>query len=473
MRTTNGAFILLTLAVFLALLLPFVVMHGMFMDGMLYAVVAHNAANGFGSFWEPRFSQVGLAGLTIFHEHPPLTFGLQARWFELFGSAYWVERLYAFCTAVITAWLLVLTWRAWSVNIPSLRKQAWWPVLLWIVVPTVHWCYRNNMQENTMGMFTTAAVLFVIMARQRLPWLLHGLAGAMVFLAAMSKGLPGLFPLAAPWLIALAHRENLLRALGWSSWMFLVTAALMGGLLLLPDAKAFLGTYVEHRLLHRIAELPTVEHRLATLEMLFSNMLVPLAIAAVLVFLYRRKAGGAPVPAPTRSAALAMTLVGISGVLPLMLTMVQKSFYMAAALPIMALAVALWSAPALTGLLARLGPAHAVVRVCRWIAVMVLAATGVTTVLVAGDPARDADMLHDVALIGGELPQGARVAVQPSLWNEWNLQGYLMRYHFISLDPHAPMEGYYIGTESPMPAAGKVTPDTRSYHLWWVNGQHE
>jgi hypothetical protein len=37
--------------------------------------------------------------------------------------------------------------------------------------------------------------------------------------------------------------------------------------------------------------------------------------------------------------------IGLSGALPLMLTMVQKSFYMVAALPMIAVGLAVWAAP--------------------------------------------------------------------------------------------------------------------------------
>ena len=48
-------------AVLLGFTLPALVRPGMFMDGLLYLTVAHNLASGFGTFWEPRFSQEGFA----------------------------------------------------------------------------------------------------------------------------------------------------------------------------------------------------------------------------------------------------------------------------------------------------------------------------------------------------------------------------------------------------------------------------
>ena len=197
------AFSWFTIGAAAALLLPVLAMDGMFMDGMLYSAVAHNLANGYGSFWFPRFSEMNVAGLETFHEHPPLIFGLQAIWFEFFGSAFWVERTYSLLMAIITAGLIVLTWRSWMQD-RSEKSLVWLPLLLWIIMPTVHWCYHNNMMETTMAVFTTAAVLFSVKARERMFWPGHLLAGLMVFFAVMAKGIPGLFPIAAPAFIAMA-----------------------------------------------------------------------------------------------------------------------------------------------------------------------------------------------------------------------------------------------------------------------------
>src|SRR5690606_8532374 len=132
--------------VFLALLLPGLARDGMFMDGQLYSAVAHNQANGYGTFWLPRFSEVGVAGMPTFHEHPPLFFGMQAVWFKVFGSAFWVERAYNLVIALGIAVLLGLLWRAWVPGEQGMRT-VWLPLLLWIIVPTVFWSFHNNMIE--------------------------------------------------------------------------------------------------------------------------------------------------------------------------------------------------------------------------------------------------------------------------------------------------------------------------------------
>ncbi|MBN3035929.1 MAG: hypothetical protein JW861_10115 [Bacteroidales bacterium] len=43
-------FVLLTLTLFTGLILPVLIMDGMFMDGVLYTCVARNLAQGYGTF---------------------------------------------------------------------------------------------------------------------------------------------------------------------------------------------------------------------------------------------------------------------------------------------------------------------------------------------------------------------------------------------------------------------------------------
>ena len=432
MDPSRKALVLITAGVCALLLLPGLVREGMFMDGMLYTVVAHNEARGIGTFWQPRFSQLGLANMDTFHEHPPLAFGLQALWFRALGSAFWVERAYALIAALLMVALLLGLWRELTRDAPRLRSLGAWPVLLWGIVPQVFWCVHNNMLENTMGLFTTGALWCALRGMRTGTVTLAVASGLLVFLASFTKGVPGLFPLGAPFLWWLFARQGGVRK---PVLFTLVPAAVLVLVYLLlwqwPEARANLETYVDARLLHRIAAKPTVEHRWQILLDLFHSQLGPLLLAGALVLWSVR---GAPAP-NTRRPALALLAIGLSGVAPMMLTLVQKSFYSVPAFPPIALGLALWSAPALARLLDRLVLRRRLARGLTFAGGAGLAAALVASVALWGRPGRDADMLHDVARIGATVPPGTLISCAPELWEQWNLQGYLLRYHDISMDP--------------------------------------
>jgi hypothetical protein len=84
-----------------------------------------------------------------------------------------------------------------------------------------------------------------------------------------------------------------------------------------------------------------------------------------------------------------------------------------------------------------------------------------------GRPSRDVDMLHDVALIGATVPHGEVVGSPESLWNEWNLQSYLLRYHAISMDSGPTLHAWRNGPGTGDPPGYEHVPiATRSYGLW-------
>lgn len=470
LRNANSAFALLTGAIALGLLLPLLAQQGMFMDGMLYAVVAHNQANGIGTFWEPVFSVRGFAGLTTFHEHPPLTFGLQALWFRVFGDAFWVENLYCLVAVGSTALLIARTWTAVVPPGHTARRLVWLPILFWIVQPTVHWCFQNNMEENTMGLFTTAAVLAVVSGTGRRWLALHLLAGVLVFLAIMSKGPPGLFPLAAPVLWWVATRQGSFgRAMGGSALMFLSVLVCLGSTLLLPGALESLHTYADGRLLHRIAAQPTVHTHFRILLDLFNAVLGPLLLTLILHFLLKHRSAHDPNVSTLHRRAWGLALIGLAGVVPLMLTLVQKSFYMSPALPIIALALALFVAAPLASWMEGLSPSSPWVRVPRVVGIAGIMGAVLAAVLLFGKPSRDADMIADVQRIGTVVPERTLIGLDSDLWLTWNLQCYLMRRHYISCDEGATEHAWYLspqGGAAPAKDMSPAGPPLSGYILW-------
>lgn len=191
-------FWLITFSVLIGLTVPTLIKDGMFMDALLYAGVSHNLSMGIGSFWFPEFSpSYRCAGLSTFQEHPPLVFGIQSVFFKIFGDSMYVERFYTFLIMCISAFLINLLWKEIFKNEGKLKNTGWLPLILWITIPVCFWSYSNNMQENTMGVFTLCAVLFIYKVIQS-PQNKTGtslLAGFFVFLAIMSKGVPGFFPI--------------------------------------------------------------------------------------------------------------------------------------------------------------------------------------------------------------------------------------------------------------------------------------
>src|SRR5215475_1169660 len=134
----------LTVALFAACTIPRLAHRGMFIDGVTYAAIARNLAEGRGSFWAPFYTATLYPR---FHEHPPLGLWLQSLWFRAFGDHLFVERAYAVTAASATALLISVIWRRLTDD-SNARHYDWLPILLWILIPVVSWTVVGNMLET-------------------------------------------------------------------------------------------------------------------------------------------------------------------------------------------------------------------------------------------------------------------------------------------------------------------------------------
>ena len=77
-------------------------------DGLEYATVALNMADGLGTFWKPYLDDTIHP---VFHEHPPLVFWIQSIFFRLFGDGPYFENFYGFWAGLIILGCMALFWQ--------------------------------------------------------------------------------------------------------------------------------------------------------------------------------------------------------------------------------------------------------------------------------------------------------------------------------------------------------------------------
>ena len=99
----SSPFYIIIFGLFLIICAPTLWSKGMFMDGLYYATISRNLAEGTGSFWQLHFTATSYP---IFYEHPPLAMGLQSIFFKIFGDSVYVERFYSLLTFIITGLII-------------------------------------------------------------------------------------------------------------------------------------------------------------------------------------------------------------------------------------------------------------------------------------------------------------------------------------------------------------------------------
>ncbi len=427
-------FWVLTTAIIIVLTLPVLIQDGMFMDAMLYTSVSHNLGLGIGTFWFPQFSNSNIAGLSSFHEQPPLVFGIQSLFYKVLGDSMYVERIYTLLTTCCTALLIIYLWRYCHKNFMKEKKLAWIAVIFWISIPVCFWSYSNNMHENTMGIFTLAAVIFIYQAfqSQRNIYLYLFLCGFSIFLATLSKGIPGFFPITVPVLYWLFTKKiNFTKALVYSIVITIIPLCIYGLLWLYPESNKSLSIYLFQRVLHRISEDPTVGSRFYILGRLFMELIPQLSIVCIVLGIARFKRVRILISERLRESAFFCS-IGLAASAPLMLTMVQKGFYFVPALPFFAIGLAMLIAPVVSRWLTKDKTSPSLRFLS--ITVLLLFASITFTVLQYGKASRNKDLLHDVYAIGNHLGKFKTISIPEALWNQWDLQCYLIRYYNISVE---------------------------------------
>jgi 4-amino-4-deoxy-L-arabinose transferase-like glycosyltransferase len=191
-----------TISVFIIAILPSLIQDGMFIDGVQYATVSKNWANGLGTFWSPYISQnwsqnLYSMGSEVFLENPPLVYAIQGIFFKVFGDGLYTERIYCLFTAILSAFLIVRIWKLVTRRNEALQKLSWLAILFWLSMPIVFRSFQMNVQENTMGIFILASIYFVLKGLEgnKRSYLYAILGGTLIFLSTLCKGLTGLFPL--------------------------------------------------------------------------------------------------------------------------------------------------------------------------------------------------------------------------------------------------------------------------------------
>lgn len=472
-QNSNFPFWITTVAVLIALICPVLIQDGMFMDGQQYAVIAKNLADGLGTFWFPHVHDAWWKeGSPYFLEHPPLIYGIQSIFFKFLGSSMYVERIFSFFTAIVSALLITLIWRQLFKTDISIKRLSWLPVLLWIIVPVCSWSFQNDMHENTMGIFTLLSVLFSLKfihdEKHAFTWIL--LSGIAIFLATLSKGIPGLFPLGVIFIYWLIDRKISFAKAFLYSVVLVVIPALIYVLLMLNDtANESLTFWFTKRLLQRVDEAHVVSNRFYILYKLFMELIPAMALSIMIIIVAKLRKIKIATDKKDLRLIIVFALIGLSASLPIMLTMVQKGFYIVPAYPYFAIALAILIAPLLKEfvLLFNNKTRYKIVLIA---SVVLLASAIVFTSMQIGKTSRDKDMLHDVYMIGEIVPNNTIIQIEKPLYDKYNLIYYLVRHFNISSTIKEGDCQYYLKSKSSdnLPGDGFVKMDiaTKEYDLF-------
>ncbi len=422
--------------ILLIIISPNMLSDGMFMDGLLYAVISKNLANGLGDFWNLHLTKTLYP---VFHEHPPLAFGLQSLFFKVLGDSIYIERLYSFLTHVVTGIIIVGIWKK---IINNSNQTAWLPLLFWITIPLVFWAITNNMLENTMMIFTSISVLFILESFINKRFVYLFLAGISLFCAFLSKGFVGLFPFSFIFWIFIITRQISFKRFFIDTIMLVISALspLIVLYFVMPESINSLLAYINKQVVGSIQNVQTVESRFFILKRLF-NELIPMFLLVLLsiVFTLKIKFINTNI-----KWYFVFILLGLSGVIPIMISMKQSGFYILATLPLLSIAFALLIEKRIGYLMKKIDTNGIRFNIYKYISICVFI-IGIFLVFYNSNKiGRDNCKIEDVYAVGVIVPQNTMIAIEPKIRTDWSLHGYFGRYFNISLNHNIPVNEEYL-----------------------------
>ncbi len=443
---------------------------GMFTDGLLYASIARNFYLGLGSWWNIYSHEP--TGI-IFHEQPPLVFWMQSFFFSLFGDTIYPERIYSLVLSLLSAYTIIKFWKELNQEI----KTGWLPVILWMSIYAVRFSTINNVIENTLQFFDLVSVLFLFWAiRNKNPVLNLFLGFLFLFLASMSKGIQGLFPIAVPvcyWIVFrnVSIKKSIAHA-------FLLMAAMIGIYFLMIQSPEILESYKAY-FASRFPGFPNTPHaNTANRFYLFLKLLIellPPIILCIPVFLFIKwkLRISIPVSIEQKRISFFFLLIGLCASLPLMISYEQRFFYLTTSMPYFVLALSVLIEKYFRQLSNYFQSNIQQIKKISFILLIGLFSGIIATLFFAGKITRDKEMLSDVFIIGNKINSESVIDISTNGWNNWSAHMYFRRYFNIEFVAGTSGHHFYLHPkkegEFNTPYYQKVNWETEYYDVYEKN----
>jgi 4-amino-4-deoxy-L-arabinose transferase-like glycosyltransferase len=456
-----------------AMVLPRLVVQGLFGDGLLYASIARNMAIGKGTIWQPFFSSSYWLDnvLPIYYENPPLMLWMESLFFRFFGDYWWVEKVYSAFIFVINCVLLIKIWQFFEQK-KYVKTNGFSSLILvfWLLIPRVLWGNANNMMDNNLLTFCLLSVLFILKAITEnnpiynAPQVIDNqkvikigplsintifyvfLSAISIFLGILTKGPVALYPLAMPILFAFFTKEiNYKKAFNYTIILTLFTAILFISLLYLnADAKLYFSNYWQQRLLAVIVgsrddmKLSGWQH-LEIVETLFVELLPILGVFLIFYLCLKFKKIDVLIPQKYVNFGLFFTFLGLSATLPIIVSTKQSGIYLIPGLPMFTMAATFFALPFFERLI-ELKMFNRFAKQLTYFSWFGLVVTLIYSALITGTFQRDKLLLSDVENLKKIIPQDAKVGVCFQMMDDFTFHVNLQRFCRYELRKNTPTE---------------------------------
>lgn len=420
-------FYLFTVGVYLLIVYKDIFSNGMFLDGLIYSTVSKNIADGLGTFWNPHFTATCLAD---FHEHPPLAFGIQSLFYTFLGGSRFIDKLYSVLTVLVVGFIIHKIWKSLG------YKYSWLPLFIWLLTPTIFWSSYNNLLENTLSVFTSLSVLFYLISQENKRYLFIILSGSVLAFGFLTKGFVAFFPWTFPflWWIFLRNK-SFGKMITDSAGIILFTLTPLLLIMMFPVARVSLLKYFDNQVLNSIQNVVTVNSRFDIVKRLISELAPAAGICIILYLWVKIRRSKMIFTAESVRKSLLFLLFGLTGVLPIMISMKQSGFYIVPAYPFFALGLSILIYSYVDSLKMHLNYKSKGFLIFKWMGYGLFCLGIMLSIVFSDHYSRDKNKIEDTYAIIKDIPRGTIINILPDMYEDWGLHAYYARFKNISLDP--------------------------------------
>jgi hypothetical protein len=344
-----------------------------------------------------------------------------------------------------------------------------------VITPVCFWAYTNHVEETVMAIFATMASYYVYCAlflkERTILYLILG--GVFIFLSGLTKGVQGMFPIAAVGIYWLITKDiSFGKMVLWTLFLIGVPTLILGTLWFSNEdvSASFISYYNDRYVPTFTNEMNTTGNRFDILIKVFLEIL-PIGIISGIIQLFSWKYKTQDVqPIHYKKSIYWLFILGLSGTAPLMVTLEQRGFYIVTAMPLFVLAVSMFSASRITTLINRIKSMNTL----NFAMAFLFACSIVFSFSQIGKFKRNENTLSDIYKAKQVVPENTLVGFPSKMYNEWAFRAYMMRYNKNSMkDNCSDCKCFVIYKNLDKnlvpPNYSKVNMETQSFDVYRIN----
>jgi len=206
-------------------------------------------------------------------------------------------------------------------------------------------------------------------------------------------------------------------------------------ILVFPETGISLQKYIDNQVINSIKNAVTVNSRFDILKRLVNELAPAAGLSVLILILGKMRKSKIVIESKIQKEAMAFASLGLTGVLPIMISMKQSGFYILPTYPFFSIAAGILMYPYFSSVMIKINYESKGFLLFKWIGYGVFTLGIIMSILYSDHFSRDKNLIKDTYAICDSIPRGTTININPDMYGEWSLHGYFARFKNISLDP--------------------------------------